>query len=254
MKIIFIALVLFLSACASNKEVAAPKPEYTPITDIQLAFVAEEIKVGKLLYKKDKLAADATDFLFEKNILPNDSRIRGWVVDTTKELATVYFMGSSDKGLQSYHAVIFSDEGPKYVKDPETTELHRSMFKARMLGMDSLKFACSERYNTVVIDGQDSWIVYVLAATTENNIIMAGGHHKVTVSKATDSVLDVKPLSKSCLKLQSPPNSWPMMTHIVDSTPIATHVFLSLLHNKTVYVGTETGVWKAENGNLSLIK
>ncbi len=254
MKIIIISTILFLTACASTMNPSKPVRKYTPISDQHRAFVREESETGKLLYKKDQLAANATDFLFAKNILPNDSRIKGWIVTLENGKNTVYFMGKVDSEIKSFHAVVFSEGEIIYEENPKITAHHRSMFKARLEAMNNLQFACSERYNTVVLDNLDSWIVYVLAATTDKNKIMVGGHHKITISKETGLVTNVKPLSKSCLQVKNIPNSWPMMTHIVDSTPISIHSFLSLLHNKTIYVGTQTGLWKAKEGDIFPVK
>lgn len=250
MKYALIGILTMLSACTGQVAKQSER-EQVPLTEAHLATVEAEQEIGKEVFRKDGYAAKATDYLFDQGILPDDRRSTGWVVDLRKDIPAVYFMGPGPNGLKSYHVVLFTEKGLKHAVNPETLPIHQSMFQARMLGLDSIKLPCSDRYNTVVIDAGDNWLVYVLAATTEPGIMVAGGHHRVTVTKDDHTVLDVKPLSKACLELPIEPDTRQFLTHIVDPTPIATHSFLSLLHNKTIYVATETGSWKVENGDIS---
>lgn len=40
------------------------------------------------------------------------------------------------------------------------------------------------------------------------------------------------------------------MTHIVSDTPLETHVFLSLLHKRSIRVLTELGAWEVVDGRI----
>jgi len=128
------------------------------------------------------------------------------------------------------------------------------MFKARQLASQNITIRCSERYNTVVLSDDRYWLVHLLASTTDPDSIVVGGHNLVKIDKKNFAVVSTKALSKSCLNLPKVGGGIPYTTHIVDDIPTAIHSFLSLLHKTKLYVGTQTGSWKIENGTISSIK
>ena len=116
---------------------------------------------------------------------------------------------------------------------------------------------CSKNYNTVVLpnthDDGNTWLVYLLATTTEAQKVQIGGHYGATVSKDGAKLLSFEPLSNSCLALSTIGEQGGVvkglgMTHVLNDTPIETHVYLNLLHKIDFYVITEPGIWVISNG------
>ena len=78
---VLLCFFILMLGCASQEQSTQGIIETNdkPIIDYQVDVIEYEIEVGKLLYRKDKMAADATDLIFQKGILPNDKRVHGWV-------------------------------------------------------------------------------------------------------------------------------------------------------------------------------
>ena len=139
---------------------------------------------------------------------------------------------------------------------------HLAMFHARQTALTVLNtHRCTEQYNPVVLSGDafgtEGIVVYLLAATTRPDEIMVGGHLRVDLSRAGTEVITVKPLSKSCLAIplkRDHQAKSAVFTHLISSMPTEAHVFLSLLYRLPLYVGTDFGLWKIENGKILLIK
>ncbi|MES2693266.1 MAG: hypothetical protein V4773_07310, partial [Verrucomicrobiota bacterium] len=99
-----------------------------------------------------------------------------------------------------------------------------------------------------------------LAATTDPNAVLAGGHYRFTVSKEGDKIEQADELFRSCLTVPKNGPGVPKgsnvaalyMTTLVSNLPQETHIFLSLLHKLPFMVGTpDSKKWRIEGGRLS---
>jgi hypothetical protein len=69
----------------------------------------------------------------------------------------------------------------------------------------------------------------------------------------------VMPLSKSILELPTKPSTKGgtieamFVTHLLTDWPLETHVFVSLLTHKQVYVGTKVGIWCVDGDKIRFI-
>jgi hypothetical protein len=216
------------------------------------------------------LAAWATDAMFREKILPDDTRIRGWVTLPVGDGWEVRFVGKEKSTLLLLYTVEFKKFSPKSAKvikhqKPEMPAGDtRTMFLARSLAPRSKKFKpFTNRYNSVVLPaklvGAKGWLVYLLAASTKADEIVAGGHYRVLVSPSGGKVLKVEPLSKSFLVIKKPKDTQdkklvgPYMSHLVTNCPFEIHVFLSLLHKTPLFVGTKTGAWQVNGEEISFL-
>jgi len=149
------------------------------------------------------------------------------------------------------------------VPDRLVSDEEISMVNARMAALQVGTNSCSDRFNTVVLPSQDddAWDVYVLAATTDPDLIQIGGHTRVRVSREDSEVLSSTPLAKSCISLDKSGAGLPegvsvaayTVTHIVSPMPVEIHPFLSLLHDVRLAVATERGVWMISSGKIELL-
>lgn len=254
MKITSMIFVAVLSVGCGAQPVKDSEPDYLKVTEAHIEETERQSQLGAAIYQKDRLAASATDYLFEKGVLPNDTRIKGWVVDVSDDAQKVYFMGAGEAGIESYHELTYLNNSWSHNEPPETEAVHQSMFQARQIASNHINIRCSERYNTVVLSDERYWLVYLLASTTDPDVMVVGGHNFVKIDKSTFDVVSAKALSKSCLSIPKGNGGVPYTTHIVDDFPIAVHSFLSLLHKTPLYVGTRTGPWIVENGTIKSIK
>lgn len=255
-----ISILIFLCSCATTNGVVQDR--YDLLTEEQKLYISIVETDGRLMHEKDVKAADATDILLAKIDPANYPNFVGWVTYPSKEGYTVSFYEKSAKGFSVIADVVYlKGEVPILGLAPprEPSEIEVSMIRARITALENGASNCSKRHNTIVLPSQDEalWDVYVLAATTEARLVQVGGHVKVTVSKDSAEVVEVMPLSKSCLvldKAQGLPDGATLaaltVTHIVTAMPIAIHPYINLLHDIDLAVSTERGLWMVSAGKI----
>lgn len=265
------ASLLFESSCVGSKpNKASGGPGATPSGDrsipvesIEQVRRAEE--VGRYIFMEDVIAGRGTDVAINDAGLLNDARRRGWIVTRNPECATVHFIGLEAERYVALFDVCFpwdSMTQPAWKSEvrrynpalPLPTD-QENMVRARQLAIDSIKERCSDRYNTIMVpadlNGNKGWAVYLLAATTEPDVIMYGGHARVDVSQDGRTTLQVTKLSKSCLRVRLSKNMvGGMVTEIVSDYPTEIHVYLSRLHKIPIHVSARSGIWKVEDGKI----
>lgn len=223
-------------------------------------------KLGRELYKRDSLAAAATDLLFEKYPEARKMKFGGWLTEISDEVSRVYLFKRADDGVKQGYVAVFSEEDdPKITKhlDEPIPEAVKLRLLARSTAIEAIPGFYDRPYNFEVLDDPDGkgFIVYSLAATKDANEVVVGGHSRVTVSEDGKKAESVDELSKSLLIIpKSPPGAEKevvafTVSHIVSATPVETHVFLSLLHKKSFYVTTgKEEVWKVEDGSITEVE
>jgi hypothetical protein len=216
------------------------------------------------MYMHDVWAAKASDAVLEK--LPADAeRPGGWITEDHRGVGIVTFAGSD--GTTALYRATFRD-GPRSPSvevlpagSPLTPE-QRAMFAARKTALAVPFKPCSKRYNTIVLPAallrKQGWLVYLVPAGTEPNLVRVGGHYRVHVSADGTQAISVTPFSKSCLtiNLQQPGLRVEgiFIDQVVTDTPVESHVFLNLLHRLDVVVVTRKAVWKLWRGNAIFVK
>ena len=260
----FIGLSIFLISCVATTDPRKSQREQTSqLTDSEKEYISRIEKDGRLLYEKDTRAAKATDLLLLKVNPADYPNGVGWVTYPNQEDYTVSFY---EKGAGSFSVIadirFFRESPPAVIIEPNRvpSDMEVSMVNARLAALEKGRNCCSYRFNTVILPSEDEdyWDVYVLAATTNPNLIQVGGHVKVTVLKRTAEVLEVMPLSKTCLamdKSKSGAREGASMvgfavTHIVSPMPVAIYPYLSLLHGMNVLVSSERGCWIISKGRV----
>lgn len=266
-KIILLVFCCFLFSCASTTGGSNSEREPSkPLNEQEEAYISQVEADGYLMYEKDIRASDATDLLLSKIDPSNHPDFVGWVTYPNKDDFTVSFYERNDDKFAVIADVIYSanevsvlDLAPS--RQPSKMEV--SMIKARIAALEKGANSCSDRFNTIVIPSQndDEWDVYVLAATTNPKLVQVGGHVKVSVSKNSSEVTATMPLSKSCLALDKSGEGLPegatisalTVSHIVSPMPVAIHPYLNLLHEISLAVASERGIWMISSGNIELM-
>jgi len=259
--------IVVLAACASGGGAKSQQQDNTkPLTEVEKAYISRVELDGRLLYEKDVRAATATDLLISR-IDPSDyENFLGWVTYAYADDYRVSFHEEVAGAIKVVADVDFDTNGRSKVslspaREMSTREI--SMVRARMAALRMGGNSCSENFNTVIIPSQNAgaWDVYILAATTNPDLVQIGGHVKVTVSKQTSEIIETTPLSKSCLsfdKAAKLPEGGTLAvmvaTHIISPMPVAIHPYLNLLHDTDMVVGSERGTWLIESGKISLLK
>ena len=225
-------------------------------------------KLGVAIYEQDIRAAAATDLLFAKKIDPAKEGLRGWIIEGDANAMLVRFIREKDGLFEAFYDVTFEGKMKPVIQEPKNRKLSDTQvaqFKARSLALKHITKPASRSYNVVILPDPESeaFLVYALAATTEPNAVMVGGHYRFTVSKDGERIEHCDELFRSFLVLSTKPKDLPpgatlealTMTTLVSDMPLETHVYLSLLHRMAFYVGTpDQHVWKVQNGKMEIVK
>ena len=229
-----------------------------PIRDFSLDVIEE---LGREIYRRDLAAAMATDIMLEQGLDLDAYPLRGWVVTEDSAGLLVTFVAEYDAEYKAVFDIRPDAAGARRFALAERRALsteEAAQFRARTVAQGEIKDPCSERYNSVIVkDPQsDGWIVYWLAATTEPGLMVLGGHYRVTVSASGRDVVASDRLSRSCMALeQDEAAEAAVVTHLVSSTPVETHVFASLLHRTPIYVLTENeAIWAVEGDRIRQVE
>ncbi|MEX1221139.1 MAG: hypothetical protein WEA82_03380 [Idiomarina sp.] len=245
--------------CSSILLFAASVSAQPTINDDNLRMAESR---GMEIYIRDALAASATDLVTVGKL--QSANVSGWITIGDGDNWVVRFLKTCDGGVCSVFDVTFNLEQNSAnlveLEKPETiSDEQLSLWKARQLALASDFRACSTSYNTVVLprsnDEDPALIVYLLAATTEPNVIVLGGHHKITISADGEKIIESNPLSKSCLNLEPSRNATALtITHLLTAEPLETHVFSSLLYQTPIYVGTDAGIFAVEGNQIRIVQ
>jgi len=264
------AVSVLALACgpAQQRGGGAPARGAPAARELSPAERAEVQRIGDLgatIYEQDKVSAIATDILLAQ-INPADfPNFRGWLARDWGNHYVVSFYEETDGAISLIADITLRPSGEPEVQLRPARELpadELAMFRARQTGLEAGVNNCSDRFNTVVFPLPDgAFDVFVLAATTDPELVVVGGHSRIRVAADGVTVLEREPFSRSCLAIDLTPDDLPpgaevtahAVTHIVSPYPAPTHVFLSLLHDTAFYVGTELGVWIVDRGSIGFL-
>lgn len=223
-------------------------------------------KLGVAIFDQDIRASTATDLLFAKKIDPEKEGLRGWIVEGDAKKMLVRFVREKDGVLEAFYDVMFDGQKTAIAepKDRKLSDEQLAQFRARSLALKNITRAASRSYNCVILRDpeSDGFLVYALAATTEANAVMVGGHYRFTISRDGERLERSDELFRSFMVLSTKPKDLPSgatlealsMTTLVSDMPLETHVYLSLLHRMAFYVGTpDRHVWKVQDGKMEVV-
>jgi len=282
---LLVAVGLVSFGCASGPRPAdAPRvakggPETEralPIPADLAPRIQESMELGRQLYFLDKASAIGTDVLREHVPEPGKRGVGGWLTfrsgdDDGKPLDSfgVFFI-TREEPLRIVFTVDVPLKGKptfKEISPPKNLdELGIRMFRARQAAIDAAPRG-RRPFNPVILPGgavgrPDAILVYLLAAEQRAGDMVFGIHYRVLVSDDGSTVKQVLPLSKSALVVPPPAESIPpgatpvasFVSQIVTDWPLETHVFVSMLHNRTpIYVGTQRGTWLVIGDKITLV-
>jgi hypothetical protein len=254
----------------SSTAKAPSDSESMPIPNEQRPSVSRAQRLGRMLFEHDSVGARATDAV-HRRVHTLDSRVRGWLTLRSGDTWTVPFLTDDDGAVGVLYRVQFRgsiDSSPEVqvLDSPEPVDdTVIRMFSARETAKKQAVQFCSKTYNTVVLPatefGQDGWLVYLLAATTDPEVMVSGGHHRFVISPDGRTVIERFQFTKACLTMPVPrvgageKVAGAMVTHLTSQTPTEAHVFLSLLHHVPIYVGVvePRALWEVKGSRIELI-
>lgn len=253
-----LATAVFPAAAVHAQNETASRP--VPIEEWPQAKI---IAMGQEIHTQDRAAWVATDVLTAALSADQLASVRGWIVTGEGSDRTVRFLTEGPDGLRAGWdvGVCGGRPGPlTVVEDPILTLTEHAAFEARRTaGANVGPLRCGPRANSVVARDPDSdgWLVWLLTAPTSNASLPVGGHYRFQISADGRQVLRRDQLSNSCLDLSRTPPAGPdgqpgalMVSQIVSSGPVETHVFLSLQSGLPIYVVAGTKLFAVEGARI----
>lgn len=218
-------------------------------------------KLGHDMYIQDQTAWHATDALVALHPQAElvKENVRGWIVEDRPGGQLVRFVRMGTAGPEAAYDISY-DSGKPVVSVPQDrnlTDSEKAQYAARDLAIKSITQRCGDNYNTVVLKDPagPGWLAWALAATTNPNLIMMGGHLRLTVSADGTMVTQRDALSRSCAVFEKSEGSRQavsvMTTQIVSNLPVETAVFNSLEHHMPIFISTpDKSVWAVEGDKI----
>jgi len=221
-------------------------------------------KLGREIHVRDTWTAKAFDILLAKYKGTEVKGIAGWVTERKDNGLNVHIIRKVGEEFLHGYRIRFTKDDP-VVTDMGNATLPNAVndrYSARQRSLAAIPKHYTKSYNAVVLDDpkRGGWLVYALASTTDPNIMLMGGHYRMSVPKDPAEKIQVDALSRSLVAIQKSPKEekekvvGSVISHLVSNTPVETHIFGSLHYNTPFYVVIVDGakVWKVENGKMEL--
>lgn len=147
-------------------------------------------------------------------------------------------------GRSLYTAMQSSD-----VTDPLTSR------ETDLLQMAADKLLCDGDYQAVRVADEQAQIehIYLILQPEKSKGVQFGRHVRFDFKLGTNDLEKIEISTKTCLlvPLDESSDEAAFITHLLSETPTDFHVYLSLHHQKVIFVSTSAGLWKIENGHIS---
>ena len=99
--------------------------------------------------------------------------------------------------------------------------------------------------------------MYALAATTDPDVRILAGHHRIQVSADGGNVLGVQPMSRGCLITDGAPppseRAGAFVTHFLTGAPLESHVYISLTYRVPLLVKTPDRTWVVDGDTVNTV-
>ena len=279
-----IAVILFatgLAACVAGPELRtdssgpsreqANREKELPIPPKMREQVRNSEIIGHQIYVLDKVSAIATDVLMEKVPSFREKHLAGYLPfqeagDDLRPKASylVTFFTKDEPMRIAYEIRVKPGATPEFAAfDPPKRALasFAHFANARQAAVAALP-SHQQPMNPLVLPaellGEKGMMVYLIAGTTKPDLAVFGRHYRVLIPEQGGPPSYVMPLSKSILELPTKSANGAdvealLVTHILTDWPLETHVFVSLLTHKRVYVATKVGIWRVDGDKIAFI-
>jgi hypothetical protein len=245
---------------------APPEPENSrrvavlPVPPDLAEPVAFAERRGRELYEHDQAAWHGTDAA-----KPASRRWRrrlvGWITvpRAEGERPLVRFLSEPEPSVYASRVdvVLGVTEAKLEEHDPAIPlpDDQQALARARALAIAERKRQCTPTLNSVVLrDAGGEIHVYLLAATSDPDVIVLAGHDLARVSPDGRTVVAWRSFSNTCMNGELKEDAvMQFVTHVLDPTPTEVHVFTSLNYRAPLAVGTSRGIWMVDAGEIRML-
>ena len=137
-----------------------------------------------------------------------------------------------------------------------------TMDRALATATSAVTDKCDVRYRALLVIppgiSTDRLAVYYIGTPQNGAEVMMGRHYRIIVSGDGKTAESVSPSTKDCVfvapDVVGPGVSGVLTTDPDIPAPTDIHVFLSLVTGQTLFVGTQAGYWRVNEGMIDLLK
>jgi hypothetical protein len=265
---LFIAALVALVSTATpgcKRERSTDQPEALDPAELAPAL-AEVTVLGREIHRRDMFAWWASDAAVPQLTAADAEVLRVWVLDAD-DPSLIHFVAELDdtprsllrvRCIEANNCTVERPAEPPPLSERNAAQLHAIATASQHASFEPT----SERYNQVVIPTADSrWAVYLIAATTDPNLVMLGRHYRFLVSADGASVVEWRAFSKTALALELHPAGMPegaslealVVSHLLDPIPTELHVWAALNYRTKLGVMTGSTLWMIDvDGSITL--
>jgi hypothetical protein len=258
-------IIACLASIASAAEAPAEYRETVSMSNL----------VGAILTLHHLSTKLANDEMERRGVLKKDQRVQGWITEIKSEPQGVLVTYVGDEGgvpHALYRVMVTkgrTNKGFEALSPAQPlSKAESARFAARTLAIaDFAKRGerCAPRYDALVFPmgrhGDPYMYVYMLAATDESRVAIAGGDMRYEISADGVHIDDRKPLTENCATLSIPrakdrdkaaPNK---MTLGEDPTPNEWHAFLTRRYYQALDIETPDSrlAWSVRAGKIEFV-
>jgi hypothetical protein len=133
-----------------------------------------------------------------------------------------------------------------------------TFIRARQTALDAAGPFAHPMKPVILPNPEGGILVYLLAPATQRNTVVFGKHYRVSLTAAGE-VKSVEPLSKGELEISTagPSDAEPgdgrkalVVSHLLTSYPLETHVAASFTADLPIYVVTNRGLWCVDHDDV----
>jgi hypothetical protein len=262
---------------AAQEPATAPAPAATPAPTPPTAEERERLlaasRRGLQIFEIARAGMLTTQDMLSRIPDPAAAGIVGWVATPEGEgLGVVYYADGPEGPVAVYRGQVvggrlISRDVYSGSERPALTATHRRMAAARAAAAAVERQPCAGAFNVIVIppaSAESAIEVYKLSPQTQRGRVPAGGHFLATVAP-DGTVSSTTDLAGRCTDLvtgeaipaagTSGPARPLTINHMLGPLPTEIHVFLSLMTNRPLIVGTAepSRQWSIARGRIGLV-
>ncbi|WP_292024188.1 MULTISPECIES: hypothetical protein [unclassified Brevundimonas] len=251
-------LLLAMSALCTAPALAQDRP-----AQVEAFSIADTGRLGTAIWRQDVAAARATDALLAASGGQSPQGVIGWIVTPEGSGQRVRFLSGEPAAPHAFKDVVVDSQlkagAVIDVAEPELSADDVAQFAARNTAAQAIgPLRCSARYNAVMLKDPEGsgWLVWLLASTTQPNLVPMGGHYRFHISADGQTVEKREQLSGGCLDMdrsqaQRGGQTVGLVTNVVVAPqPLEVHVFLSLLNRLPIYTMAGDKLWEVQGARI----
>jgi hypothetical protein len=238
-------------------------------TEIRTFSAATLEKLGAAIHRQDICVTQAKNLLRAQKLDATREQVVGWIADGEPVITRVRFIREKNGRLDVFRDVNFGGKtGPSLVL-PAISELSAqelAKFHAHRLAEASIGRPASDTHHIVVLSDPetDGWLAYALAATSQQDEVMMGGHFRFTLSQDGQTLrqrdtlyadfTSMNAIAPARTSSYDPAMGVLKINTLVSDLPLETHVYLSLLRKVDLVVSTRnSSLWRIHEGKITRV-